>query len=269
MNIRFFYGIMGLLLLLYLTSCSNPKKTNDWKRMNLKGAIQQIDEITYPTYQDLQQKHNAQKKFTRFKSNGLISSSGIYKSKQNILWMKYLYKGDSIWINEVMEIANRTEHPQAYWLYKVDENGHQKSITSILLDSSINFHIDLTLNSDGNATNILYSQQKYPNHVPCQIKKIYNSQGGIKEELTYTYDDIRKQCQESPTRSVFKLNEQGDIVREIITTYDGRTRNHSYNYTYDKQGNWTQRLHYLGDDAQEVIIRKITYYQQELLNTEQ
>ncbi|WP_264788180.1 hypothetical protein [Aureispira anguillae] len=228
--------------------------------MNLKDKVQQIDELNYPSYQDLMQKSNAKKSFTRFNEEGLIINSAIYNNNNTMLWMKYLYQGDSIWINETIEVANKVEHPQAYWLYQLDKNGAQKSITSILIDSSVNFHIDLEVNSDGNATNIAYSQQKHPAHVPCQITKTYDAQGQIKEELSYHYDDIRKRCREQATQSLFKVNEQGDIIREIITTYDGRKRNHSYTYTYDKKGNWTQRLHYLGDDVQEVIIREFTYY---------
>lgn len=251
------------MLLCCLMSCSEESKIiTDWQRMNLKDQIQQIDELTYASYVDLRQQNSTKKSLTRFKKNGLISSSGIYRSDNSMLWMKYIYSEnlDSIWINEVIEIGNRNEHPQAYWVYELDKNGAQTAITSILIDSSINFHIDLTTNKDGNATEITYSKQRSPNRIPCRISKVYDEKGYIKEELTYRYDEIRKKCAEHPTTSIFKVNENGDIVRESLTTYDGRKRSHSYHYDYDDKGNWIQRTHYTGGTVMDIVVRKLTYY---------
>lgn len=269
MSINFFYNLPHLILLCCLMSCSKESKTiNDWQRMNLKGKIQQIDELKYATYADLRQKNASKKNLTRFKKNGLISSSGIYRANNNMLWMKYHYSLDldSIWIREVIEIGGKNEQPQAYWLYLLDEKGAQINITSILIDSSINFHIDLAVNNDGNATEIIYSQQKYPNNIPCRITKIYDEKGRIKEELTYRYDEIRKKCEDHPTTSVFKLNEQGDIIEEVLTTYDGRKRNHSYHYDYDDKGNWIQRVHYTRGAVMDIMVRKFTYYSEPTSN---
>lgn len=231
--------------------------------MHLHGRVQQIDELKYSTYQDLQQKRSAQKNFTRFTTDGLISKSGIYMGANDILWMKYNYKGDSIWIVESREINSKNDYPQAYWLYKVDPSGAQRAITSILIDSSINFHIDMEVNESGNATKIIYSQQKHPSHLPCKINKVYDENGFIKEEFSYRYNDILEQCDEKPTHSTFKINKHGHIERENMTTYDGRKRVYSYHYEYDEQGNWIQRIHYTGDDAGEVILRELTYYKDE------
>lgn len=255
--------IFTVLIISFLSCSKESKKINDWQRMNLKGRIQQIDESKYPSYQALQLKQAPQKSFTRFTVNGLINKSGIYMGEKDILWMKYDYRGDSVWIEETRELNSKNEYPQAYWLYKVDPYGAQTSITSILIDSSINFHIDMDINENGNATEIRYSQQKYPTHVPCKITKVYNDDGSIKEEFTYRYNQILEKCNEEANHSVFTINEQGHVEREKMTTYDGRKRVYSYQYKYDDQGNWTQRIHYTGDEAGEVIIRNLTYYKDE------
>jgi hypothetical protein len=231
--------------------------------MTLNGRVQQIDELKYPTYQDLQKKQNAQKSFTRFSIEGLISKSGTYMGPKDILWMKYEYKSDSVWIVESREINNKNDYPQAYWLYKINPYGAQQSITSILIDSSINFYIDMEVNQAGNATEIIYSQQKYPAQVPCKISKVYDENGVIKEEFSYRYNNIIEQCAEKPNHSIFKVNKYGHIEQEKMVTYDGRNRTYSYQYEYDEQGNWTQRIHYTGIDAGAVTLRELTYYKDE------
>lgn len=259
-----FFFLLILILITCFTNCSNKaKRINDWQRMYLNGRVQQIDELKYPSYQDLQRKQNAQKSFTRFTTDGLIAKSGIYMGANDILWMKYEYKNDSVWIVESREINSKNDYPQAYWLYQLDAYGAQKSITSILIDSSINFHIDMEVNDAGEATEIVYSQQKHPAHVPCKINKVYNEDGTIKEEFSYRYNDILEQCAEKPTHSVFKINKYGHVERENMVTYDGRKRVFSYQYQYDEQGNWIQRIHYTGDNAGEVILRELTYYKDE------
>jgi hypothetical protein len=231
--------------------------------MELSGRIQQIDEFKYPTFLDFQQKKNAQKSFTRFTTKGLISKSGIYMGPNDILWMKYEYKGDSVWIVESREINNKNNYPQAYWLYKINPYGVQESITSILMDSSINFHIDTEVNSDGKVTEILYSQQKHPAHVPCKISKFYKEDGSIKEEFSYRYNEISEECDENPTHSIFKTNQYGHVEKEDMTTYDGRKYVYFYQYEYDEQSNWTQRIHYVGENSGEIIVREFTYYKDE------
>lgn len=264
MNTNFSILLIFILLNTCFFSCSNnAKKINDWQRLNLKGRIQQIDELKYPTFQDFKQKQNAQKSFTRFTTSGLISKSGIYMGPNDILWMKYEYKGDSVWIVESREINSKNDYPQAYWLYKVNPYGGQESITSILIDSSINFHIDTEINEVGKVTEIVYSQQKHPTHVPCRITKVYNEDGTIKEEFSYRYNDVLEKCYETPTHSIFKNNEYGHIEQENMTTFDGRNRIYSYQYEYDEQNNWTQRIHYTGNESGEIIVRELTYYKDE------
>jgi len=261
MRIYLFAILVFTLLSTCFISCSNDsKKVNDWQRMNLSGRVQQIDELKYPTFRDFQQKQNVQKSFTRFTRDGLISKSGIYMGPSDILWMKYEYKSDSVWIVESREINSKNNYPQSYWLYKVDPYGIQQSITSILIDSSINFHIEMEMNEAGNATEIIYSQQKHPAHVPCRISKVYNENETLKETFSYRYNNILEQCDEHPTHSIFKNNKYGHIKQENMTTYDGRERVYSYQYEYDTLGNWTQRIHYTGEDAGEMTLRELTYY---------
>jgi len=264
-HFRFFFHIslLSIVFSLFLTSCSEEKKNiNDWKRMNLKGKIKQIDVLKYPTYQDLRENQNGQKGFIRFNKKGLIVKSATFVKENLIHWMKYQYKGDSVWIDESKEIANRTDNMQAHWLYKINEQGVQVAITAYFIDSTVNYHIDAEIDADGKTTEIAYSQQRYPERMPCHISKVYDDKGNLKEELTYHYNEITKTCEKTPIRSIFTVNEHGDIIREIIHMKDGRKRTpHSYQLNYDENGNWIEKIHYTGDYTNEVIIRKFTYFE--------
>jgi len=121
----------------------------------------------------------------------------------------------------------------------------------------------MEVNEAGNATEIVYSQQKHPRHLPCKISKVYDKNGAIKEEFSYRYNNILEHCDKKPTHSIFKNNKYGHIKRENMTTHDGRERVYSYQYEYDEQGNWTQRIHYTGEDSGEIILRTLTYYKEE------
>lgn len=260
----FYLNKICLLAVLFfsLYGCSNSNKGqfNDWQRMNLKGNIKQIDIKKYATYEALLQKLEPEKSFVRFDENGLITQNATFLKNEQIHWIRYDYREDSVYLKEVRTLANKTEHPQAYWWYKLDERGAQIAITSILLDSSINFHIDMETNEDGNATEIIYSKQRYPTYMPCRVTKIYDENGKIKEELTYPYSEITRKCEEQANRTVFKLNQQGDVERETTTFSNGQKQVHSYQYQYDEQGNWTQKIHYAGDIAEDVVFRTFSYY---------
>ena len=249
------------ILFLSLSSCSNRNKGpfNDWQRMNLKGKVKQIDFKRYATYEALIQKLEPEKSFVRFDEKGLITQNATFLKNEQIHWIKYDYREDSVYLKESRAIG-KTEHPQAYWWYKLDERGAQIAITSILLDSSINFHIDMETNENGNATEIACSKQKYPTYMPCRVSKIYDENGKIKEELTYPYNETTKKCEEEPNRTVFKLNEKGDVERETTTFVNGTKQVHSYQYKYDEQGNWIEKIHYAGDFAEDVVFRTLNYY---------
>jgi hypothetical protein len=255
-------SLLSIIFSLFLTSCSEDKKNiNDWNRMNLKGRIKQIDLLKYPTYEDLRKNKNAQKSFIRFTDNGLIIKSATFIKSNLIHWMKYQYYGNSVWIDESKELDNKVNQIQAHWLYKINDQGAQVEVTAYFIDSTINYHIDAEIDADGKTTEITYSQQRYPDRIPCRISKIYDDNRNLKEELSYRYNKITRTCEKTPTRSTFTVNEQGDIVREVIHTKDGRKRPpHSYKLNYDKKDNWIEKIHYTGDYTNEVIIRKFTYF---------
>lgn len=262
MVVRFSIFSIFIGINLLLSGCSSSTvNINDWQRMNLKQSVKQIDIITYNTYEDLMKKQNALKSLIRFNEQGLISKSARFAANGQTNWSKYTYSNDSVWVVESIESNRNLEAPQNYWLYKINDQGAQLSITSILIDSSINFHIDMDINAQGTANAVYYSQQRNPSYVPCTIEKEYNEQQQLIIERTYSYDPTTQDCATTFKHSKFTYNEQGDVLREVMyDVNDQKIGSHSYKYTYDDTGNWTQRLHYAGDTPQEVIMRTFSYF---------
>ncbi len=261
-SIALFYLFKGICLISLLTACqSDESNMNDWIRMNLKGPVKEITLQKYEHYQAFQANQIEQQYSTRFTKKGLITRVIQFGANHQKKWSNYHYSGDSLWIAEVLETSTNNYYPQNYWLYKLDARGAQRSIRSILLDSSINFHIDIENNATGLATQISYSLAKQAHLLPCKIVKIYDDKGCIKEELTYRLKNQTNDCDAYSIRSLFEVNEQKDITREQIFDNQGNLQKIvSYRYQYDKNENWVHKIKYIGDQSQGVETRKINYY---------
>ncbi len=260
--------ILFSILFLFTVKCSKEKKEiNDLIRMNLKGLVRQVDETKFNNYKDFQKNLNPQKSFIRFDEEGFITKRAQFLLNNQIQWSFYNYMGDSVWIKDIRETANHQEHIMNYMLYKTDDRGAQTAVTSILLDSSINYHIEMQTNSDGNATDIVYSKVKHPLYFPCRIIKKYNALGQSTEELTYNHNKSTGLCEEHPVKSIFKMNEQGDVLRQkIYIKNEKNATTNSWEYKYDSEGNWIYKLHYEGDTPKEVLIRELSYFKQTKTN---
>ena len=72
---------------------------------------------------------------------------------------------------------------------------------------------------------------------------------------------LSQKCYQNPVRSIFKLDEQLEIIREVVYNKEGEKQKViSSDYKYDNKGNWIYKLQYIGDHPEEVIMRKITYF---------
>ena len=61
----------------------------------------------------------------------------------------------------------------------------------------------------------------------------------------------------------FEYNEHGDL-RQQITTIDGKQKIEVWEYEYDREKNWTTRVHYQVEQEQkvplEIRIRELEYF---------
>ena len=262
---RFFLLPFGLCCWLVLFNACQPTTNarTDLDRMSLRGAVEWFEEWTYNGYNNLQRNRYDNHTITRFNSNGSLHKIGYYTpNEQEMYWTTYYYQQDSIWMRTVLEINRESEHPQNYSLYLLNKRGQQKTIYSIFLDSSINYRADVAYNAAELPREITYSNAQYPANIPCKVLKTYNKKGQLKTEDTYIYDRDAGRCREKPTHSTFTYNDQGDVDREVALFFNGAKQLHSYRYQYDSTGNWTQRIHYQGDDVIDITKRTIQYFGQ-------
>jgi hypothetical protein len=111
----------------------------------------------------------------------------------------------------------------------------------------------------------------YPDGRPQEIRTYYNCQDSVYSARKYTYDDKGNISEESLCRQDGKTdlteahmyNEQGHHTQMVVTLYMTEPAPRmvfTYEYVYDKYGNWIQKIEYLDGVPKYIIERKITYY---------
>ena len=254
--------LSGTCIITCLFACqSRLQDADDLKRMNLKGSVREISSKKYSSYQNFQANLPTHEHSTRFTKQGLISRIVEQLSNNQRRWSNYNYSNDSLWIAVTLETGTNKYQPQTYWLYTLGERGVQRSVSSILLDSSINFRTDIVNSPFGLATEVNYSLVKYPDRTACKIIKKYDADNCIEEEQYFGHQAQSNRCDPRAIRSVFEVNKQRDVVREQVYDQNKQLKRIiSYRYEYDPQENWTHKTKYIGDVSQEVETRVINYY---------
>ena len=257
----FWYSLL-LLTIVILGSCrSNNRQRTDWDRTLLRGQVQLLEEWIYQGYPNYQRKNPSSHMVSWYSTSGFLEKIGYYSHKpEEMYWSTFYYKEDSIWIRNTLETNGGEGTPQTYLLYLLNEQGEQESILSFYLDSSLNYRADVTYNPQNLPTNVVYSQVTQPTKVPCRVEKTYDEQGRLKEERIYIHKGNSLECEELPNHSTFTYNEHNDVDREVLRLYNGVREVHSNRYLYDSIGNWTQRIHYRGDQVMDITERSFRYY---------
>lgn len=254
----FYYCLMGLFL---FSACTKDvPNSNDWERLHLQDKVQQFEQWNYSSYNAFNNDQHASRQVNWFSNQGLLEKGVFYESNHRLRWTHYTYHADSVWIRRTLQIDGREEQNQNYWLYELNKYGQQKTLTSLLLDTSVFYKINISFNEQQLPTTLDYSDKKNPNIIPCQAQRSYNEQLQLIQEKVYVYDKANQQCSPQPTISTYTYNEQGHILREKTVYFNGTEEIYSYQYQYDDKGNWTTRIHYKGDEVVEATKRKFTYY---------
>lgn len=254
----FYYCLMSLCLLSACTT--NVPDSNDWKRLQLNGNVQQVEEWNYSSYNAFNNNQHASRQTNWFSDQGMLTKGVFYENNNRLHWTHYTYSADSVWIRRTLQVDGGIEQNQNYWLYQLNEYGQQKTLTSLLLDSSVFYKINVSFNEQQLPVTLDYSDKKNPAIIPCQTQKSYNEQQQIVQETMYVYDKANQQCSPTPTVYTYRYNEQGHVLREKIVYFNGTEESYSYQYQYDDQGNWTTRIHYKGDEVVEATKRAFVYY---------
>ena len=261
---RLMYLSTALVTFFFISSCNFSESTpqmSDWKQLNLKGKVKEIQETIYPSYIALQQKQPSHKIVSRFDTSGMLHDNATYLRSGQVQWIKYEYRQDSVIAEKYQELQNGKEIWQGSLIYILDERRAQKEVIDILVSRKVGHRIQVKTNAAGYNIAFEYTEKMFPDRLPCRVERILNSDNQLLEENVWIYNPQKENCFENPAIVKRANNKQGDMLAEkSFDIFNKVLFEKTYQYKYDNQDNWTERLTYLNEVAGGVSIRKIIYY---------
>lgn len=276
-------SIVFLLLLVVITGNASAQNTFDWKILELKGKVKSVT-----VQQDYRYKKNGtdftpwEKQYTtiyQFNANGryseyrqlLANGSQNYKitysytPKAKTGEQAYFDKADKPTIKksmlyddkgkllELIEYSKDGNRVSSY-KYQYDAAGNNTTLTYYKEDGTMGSKTTWVYNAMGKATEMSVETPGYANSYK---KYVYDAKGNLTEE---TWLDGRKQ---TTLRFIRTYNDKGNMTEEVkykgdnTSSFDKTT----WQYEYDKQGNWTKKTQYTSDGADfNIEKRTIVYY---------
>ena len=161
----FYYCLMGLFL---FNACTTTvPSSNDWERSQLKGKVQQLEEWNYSSYAAFNNNQHASRQINWFSNQGMLDKGVFYESNNQLRWTHYTYSVDSVWIRRTLQVDGGVEQNQNYWLYELNEYGQQKTLTSLLLDTSVFYKINISFNEEQLPITLDYTNKKNAYFLLC------------------------------------------------------------------------------------------------------
>lgn len=244
-----------------LIACNNDqkatavRKNTDLIQQNLKGRVENLEEITVNLDSTGQLKADSTVNTTRFNEEGYVTK---YTSKDStgktILEQTISRNPDGTF----SEAKNTKDGKQIYRLVtEVDESGNYTGgKTYDSTGKQDGYYKDLKTNEYG----IVYAgKQHFMNgNIKSTFDMKYEGANFVGGASTDSTGKISYQ-------GTVKLNEKGDPIEEQSTSRENdsiTTKNLTYKYdSYDDKGNWTQRTAYNDKGEPTIILRRIfTYY---------
>lgn len=258
------YALGGLVTFFFISSCNfsaPPPEMSDWKQLQLKGKVKEIQETIYPNYAATQMKQPSYKVVSRFDTSGMLHDNATYLPSGQVRWIKYSYSQDSVIAEKYQELQNGKEIWQGSLIYILDERRAQKEVIDILVSRKVGHRIQITTNAAGYNIGFNYVDRMFPERVPCRVERQLNEDNQTLQESVWIYNPAEENCFEEPAVVKRANNEQGHMLAEKSFDIEGKSLfEKTYQYKYDDQGNWTERLTYTNEIAGGVSIRKIIYY---------
>lgn len=251
---------LGILISLFLYAC-NEFKTNDLERLDLKGKIQSIQEISYQAIE---------------KEGQIIAGK---RSKPS--WKKdtkQIFNRNGELIQEIVYATNGGIRLKS----KLKANFKEKTILETSFDAQdvkLYTQISKLNQKDEIVEKIRYDLEQ---NVLAKYEYEYNDKGDLVTELQfldnddkpsvktlYEYDEHGNKVKE------FMYNPLGKLIAKWISTYndanllieekyyfsDGSlSAIENYEYQIDENGNWIQQIVKSNDKPVYFVVRNIEYY---------
>ena len=267
MKIKYSIIFLGIILL-SLFSCSDSKlgQETDLKKYHLKGDVIFVSE-------------NDGKSFKLFNEFGMETRRFCGEERDNWFWDINSFFDKNKIKNTIDEsVYNGLTNKSVYeYTYNSNDNLEQLLLKDISNGSNIfteKYKYDLNGNlinkiNDGSISHseeiFFYSNKldssinivKYQKDITTYINYFNNEDNRIRSQ---EYSDNRKLLRVND----YKYNENNDVSEEIYTDYSTNENNPTitkttYEYNYDKKGNWIQRRGVNSDGSTEITNRTIIY----------
>jgi hypothetical protein len=278
-------GIVLLSLVVLLGSCSGKKK-NDWNNLFLKGKVKQIIELQYEAVEKFGKvekgdlyRQSGWDKIMVFNENGCYSEITYLNSYGKTVGRTdytYTQKGDIFTEQDYDAEGGFTDKKQYFYddkgrvneILMFNNAGSSIGTRIVQYDDDKNEIINSTYNFAGMLT-FKEIQQLDKNGFPVETK-IYNGDDVLvnHRQDKFDKDGLRKEMTAFlPDGNVYiKLSFTYDKDSNIILQegVDGNNEvflPERYEYAFDNKGNWTKRIHYIGDVPKFILERQIEYFE--------
>lgn len=255
----------GLLILCLSISCISPDKKSDLSKINLKGQVKSIKEITYyaidksESIEKGNRTENTDSNFDvyiEFNSYGNKVEETIMRS-EDYLCRKTLYIYDN-W-NRIKEITEQY----------IDGRIIEKMVYDY--ESSNDYVIENTYNKEGQNTykrhlkfkdgnNIeikMYEYEYYANNFNYngKYKSEFNEDGNKIETLSY---DFRNSLD---FQWIYKYDNRQNIIETRYINFERSLDiTTKFDYQFDSSGNWIRRIEFTDNVPSFIVEREIEYY---------
>jgi hypothetical protein len=242
-----------------LAACNNEKKAaapknTDLIQQNLKGKVQQFDEMSYAV--DSTGKMGAKDSITNsqsFDEKGYQTKFGSKNAAGEVVNEGMATHYDN---GQTKEFESKNKGKLAFkMVIELDSNG--KYLRADNYDSSgkiSSYYKDLSENEYGEV--LKGTEYKPDNTMKSSFENNYDKDGH------YIGSSGKDSTGKETFHSTVKLNDKGDAAEETtMTVTKDSTKNETVSYkydSYDDQGNWTQRTTY-NDKGKPTKIVKRTY----------
>lgn len=279
---------IALLSLFPIIGCfaDEPEETytwdlnSDWQKQKLNGQVKTLAEVRYnipinPYEEEVQPEFDMSFVY-EFNKDGFIKFQSSHDEDGNVKDLDLFFYDEDGRIEKVwFDIKGKPSGGTL--LFKYNKNGKLIALQSEKESGELSVKVFYKLDDKDNvveesswsSSGELFSKKEYIRNDKGEIIKVlsYDSYGKLKSEIDYVRDENGviveriKYEQESDTneRCRYEYDENGNVVKSIISDENGREQEIETSYTYDKYGNWVEKIEQHGLFSY-YYKREIEYY---------
>ncbi|AZQ57282.1 hypothetical protein EJ994_00095 [Maribacter sp. MJ134] len=250
---------------------------------SLKSKIKMVKEVLYkPENGQLKKRENLFdsniSSYKIYDKNEKVIEYGKYK-KDGTIYEKTFYTRNEEGVAQKTIKKNSLDELKSYWTSHYDSNNNLIEVKTYNSQNKLTNIQSNKYDEDGNNIEMLLKKPesengwKYVYKYNFDNKKIeqlrYKPDGSLKDKRTYSYDEdgnenlqVKFNPDGSFTKFVSEYDEMDNmIVQNWFNEQDEQKHQTSFEYVYDKNGNWTSKRRSSNGELGMVWERLIEYYE--------